>query len=588
MFESTFMAAFWRVFRSQPCRAMDALVLYLSGRKVRARNRLRMALAQQPDAYLYWVQRIEKAAEAARNAGTEVARWSWQELFSVVVCQQDGEGQGWLEACVGNLDAQIYTNWELLVVRTVGGSEITTSDTRVRIIDRPSRTSGEALKAAAEQARGVYLLPVPQGAKLPPMSLFRYAEALQTDGADLLFGDHDELNADGSRNRPWFKPRWNEELALAQDYVSQAMIVRTSAARVADFASARGSAASYALALSVGCRKGAVVRHIPHVQAHLSASVGHADQAERLDAVEAQLAGTGASVSRGAHGTTRVDWPLPRPLPLVSIIVPTRDRVDLLRACLSSIDAATSYQRFEIIVVDNGSEHADSLTYLSELDQRCDVRVIRDERPYNYAQLNNFAATEAKGEYLCLLNNDTEVIESEWLTALMRQATRDHVGAVGARLVYEDDSIQHAGVAIGIGGAAGHVHRFQKREAEGYFARSHAAHYVSAVTAACLVVEKRKFLGVGGFDEQHFAVAFNDVDLCLKLKRAGWCNVYTPHATLIHYESKSRGKDFSPQHIERYRRELSTLQERWGTRDYLDPLHHIHLDPTTETYLIRL
>jgi O-antigen biosynthesis protein len=589
MLGSTFTAAFWRVFRSHPRRATEALLLHLAGRRVRARNRLRITLAQQPDAYAHWIEWIEKADEASQQAEAEIARWAWRPLFSVVIYPQDREWQTWLEACVDCLDAQVYTNWELLVVRGAGGPEIDIGDSRVRIIDLPESANDGGLRAAAEQARGEYLLPLAHGAKLPPTSLFRYAEALQVECADLLYGDHDELGGDGSRKRPWFKPSWNEELALAQDYVSQAMAVRASAARDAGFcASTGGSAASYALALSIGCRKGAVVRHIPYVQAHLSRHLGTVGQAERLNVVKAQLSGTAASVSTGAHGTIRIDWPLPDPRPLVSIIVPTRDRVDLLRACLSSVDALTSYRNFEVIVVDNGSERADTLAYLSELIQFAGVRLIRDERPYNYAQLNNLAVSQAEGEYICLLNNDTEVIGSDWLTAMMRQAVRPHVGAVGARLLYDDGSIQHAGVAIGIGQAAAHAHRFQNREAPGYFARTHAAHYVSAVTAACLVVKKSKFLAVGGLDEQNFAVAFNDVDLCLKLQRAGWRNVYTPHATLMHHESKSRGKDFSPAHIDRYRRELGMLQERWGTRDYVDPLHHVHLDRASETFLIRL
>ena len=211
---------------------------------------------------------------------------------------------------------------------------------------------------------------------------------------------------------------------------------------------------------------------------------------------------------------------------------------------------------------------------------------MKDDRPYNYAQLNNFAATEARGEYLCLLNNDTEVIDPHWLSELIRQATRPHIGAAGAMLLYNDRSIQHAGVVVGLKQAAGHAHRFLRPGKPGYFRYPHVPHYVSAVTAACLVVERRKFDAVGGLDEQHLAIAFNDVDLCLKLQQAGWHNVYVPQAVMIHHESKSRGRDVAPRHVERYRRELAILQQRWATRDYADPLHHPHLDRNNEEFTI--
>ncbi|MFL5240428.1 MAG: glycosyl transferase, partial [Rhizomicrobium sp.] len=216
------------------------------------------------------------------------------------------------------------------------------------------------------------------------------------------------------------------------------------------------------------------------------------------------------------------------------------------------------------------------------------IRVLAYPGPYNFSAINNAAALAARGAYLCLLNNDTEVVNAEWLTELMRYAVRDEVGAAGAKLLYEDGTIQHAGVVVGIGGAAGHAHRFLPATEPGYFRQPHVAQYVSAVTAACLVVEKKKFEAVGGLDEVALAVAFNDVDFCLKLEKAGWRNVYVPHAVLLHHESKSRGDDISPLNIDRYRRELRTLQERWGTTTYDDPLHNPNLDRYSETYVLNL
>jgi GT2 family glycosyltransferase len=580
-----FYRAFWPVFRSQPQRALGALYWYVTGRKVRARNRLRIARAQGPDAYQLWIRNTERAEEAVADAASAMAGWACRPTFSVLVYQ----GHEALNALLSQLKAQVYQNWEVIVVPRPGAPALAFDRAApVRLAERPSTDEGAALRIAIAMARGDYLLPLPDGASLPSTALARYAEALQGEPAvDLVFGDHDTLDGQGLRCRPWFKPDWNPELALAQDYLSQAFVVSAKAAReVGD--SLIGEAAAYALALATGNRKGAIVSHVAHVQAHFPEDSRRATAEDRATVVRAHLGTSDAKISVAAHDTVRVDWPLPDRLPLVSIIVPTRDRIDLLSACLSSLDARTSYRPFEVIVVDNGSERADSLDYLRKIAERENYRVIRDQRPYNYSQLNNLAVAQARGEYLCLLNNDTEVIEGDWLSAMMRQAVRGHVGAVGARLLYDDGSLQHAGITVGLGEAAGHAHRFQPREAAGYFARSHAAHYVSAVTAACLVVEKSKFLAVDGLDERDFAVAFNDVDLCLKLQQAGWRNVYTPHATLLHHESKSRGKDVSPQHIDRYRSELGALQQRWGTRHYADPLHNAHLDRASETYLIRL
>jgi O-antigen biosynthesis protein len=273
---------------------------------------------------------------------------------------------------------------------------------------------------------------------------------------------------------------------------------------------------------------------------------------------------------------------------LVSIIVPTRDQVKLLRSCITSVLTGTHYHPYELIIVDNGSVEPETHAYFQQVGRNPAVRILQYDAPYNFSAINNFAVKHAKGSYICLLNNDTEVLDDQWLTELMRQATRPEVGAVGAKLLYADGSIQHAGVVIGLGEAAGHAHRYLRGNKPGYFHRPHVTHYVSAVTAACLLVSKEKFDAVGGLDADGLQIAFNDVDFCLKLERAGWQNIYTPMAKLVHHESKSRGKDISPEHITRYMGELAILQQRWGTINYNDPLHHPNLDRYHETYVIRL
>ncbi|WP_174298216.1 glycosyltransferase family 2 protein, partial [Sphingomonas bacterium] len=296
----------------------------------------------------------------------------------------------------------------------------------------------------------------------------------------------------------------------------------------------------------------------------------------------------GATASAGPFGTVTVRWPAPDPAPPVTILVPTRDHPELLRACVGSVLEHTRYGNYTLVIIDNGSVEPETHAYLDGIAADPRVAVLPCPMPYNYSAINNFAVRHARDGYLCFLNNDTQVTAGDWLGEMMRYAVRPAIGAVGAKLLYEDGSIQHAGVVMGLGNAAGHAHRGLRAGDPGYFAQAHAAHYASAVTGACLVVEKAKFDAVGGFDAEGLQIAYNDVDLCLKLGRAGWRNVYAPQATLFHLESKSRGADLSSAHIDRYMRELEVLQTRWGTTTVVDPMHHPGLDRASETYRFRL
>jgi GT2 family glycosyltransferase len=277
-------------------------------------------------------------------------------------------------------------------------------------------------------------------------------------------------------------------------------------------------------------------------------------------------------------------WPLPENDPLVSIVIPTRDKVELLRACVESILAHTAYRNFEIIIVDNRSIEAETAVYLAQIASNDRITILTHDEEYNYSAINNRAVAVCGGEFICLLNNDTEIISEGWLGTLLRHASCEHVGAVGAKLLYGDGSIQHAGVVMGLGGAAGHAHRGLPNDQPGYFGQPHVARGASAVTAACLLVGRAKFNAIGGLDEHNLMIAFNDVDMCLKLNMAGWRTIYAPQATLFHHESRSRGQDLAPEHIDRYMRELAVLQGRWRTQEFVDPMHHPGLDRTGEQY----
>lgn len=585
--------AWIRTLFRHPGQALAALFWYATGKRQRARNRLRLLTASSAQSYQTWITHHERQGEVMAGALRAIAGWPTRPRITVLLYQEEGAPSALFERCINALSRQIYQDWELVLIQSYEAQPPLTIGVP-RLVLAPSRATNHAQAAmvGAGAATGDFILPLPIHAQLAPTALYHLAEVLQDEpGATVLYGDHDHLGRMGRRIRPWFKPRWNREMLLAQDYISQICLIRADAFRAAlPLPPAVAEAACYAVLLAVTVQPEAQVVHVPRILAHLALDKAQDAEAQstRATALARAIAQEGATILPGPYGTLRVDWPLPDALPMVSIIIPTRDRVALLRTCVLSVLGATRYPDYEIIIVDNGSREQKTADYLATIAKNPRVRVIRDDGPFNYSALNNAAVRVARGDVLCLLNNDIEVLDDQWLTALVRQATRPDIGAAGAKLLYADHRIQHAGVIVGLHDAAGHAHRFQRNADAGYFAQAHIARYVTAVTGACLVVERRKFDAVGGLDEEAFAVAFNDVDLCLKLNEAGWHNVYVPQAVLIHHESQSRKRDTAPDQIERYRGELAALQKRWHTASYRDPLHHPSLDRASETYVIRL
>jgi GT2 family glycosyltransferase len=279
----------------------------------------------------------------------------------------------------------------------------------------------------------------------------------------------------------------------------------------------------------------------------------------------------------GSLAGYRVTYQLPEHRPLVSLIIPTRNGFHLIKTCIDSIEDKTSYRNFEILVVDNGSDDPEVLDYFSEIQKKPNVEIIRDDRPFNFARLNNLAVTQAEGELVGLINNDIEVIEPDWLSEMVGLATRDGVGAVGAKLLYTDGKIQHGGVVLGVGGVAGHAFKHYPGDYPGYFSRARLTSSFSAVTAACLVIRKETYLQAGGLDEKNLAIAFNDIDFCLRVRELGLRNVWTPHALLYHHESASRGYEDTPEKQERFAKEVRFMQKRWGRKLLDDPAYSPNL-----------
>lgn len=550
----TFWKHFLKLVWRRPLSAMSALYWHVTRRRVRARNRLREASGDLPFVYAAWIKANEDDANTAATCAHMLQDGGWLPRFQVVLQLSRDLSDAQCRATEASLNDQLYPHW--------------------------SQAEGLGFPETID-ANADFVVPLQVGDRLSSAALFRFAEAARSQpDASILYGDEDVLEAAG-RRRPWFKPRWNEELFYALDYLSGSAAIRTPLARKIMRKSPPRDISSF-MFRSVEAAMGSIT-HVPHIVRH--ANPTKLQEGDRIALVEQQLAARGASSAAGPFGTVKVQWPLPRRLPLVSVIIATRDKVDLLRPCVESVLELTDYPNFEVVIVDNGSVEKPTLTFLAEIDRHPKVRVLPFAQPFNFSAINNFAVQHARGSFLCLLNNDTEVIGRAWLTEMMRYAVRPEIGAVGAKLLYDDGSIQHAGIVIGIGAAAGHAHRFLPAERPGYFRLAHVAHYVSAVTAACLVIDRSKFEAVDGFDEE-FAVAFNDVDFCLKVEAAGWRNVYVPHAVLLHHESKSRGKDHAPENVERFRRELAMLKKRWNTEDYNDPVLNPNLSAHSESFVI--
>ncbi len=422
--------------------------------------------------------------------------------------------------------------------------------------------------AAAAQA-GWWLL-LREGEVLAAHAVARLRSAAQAPDVSVIYADEDAYGPFGLRFRPWLKPGFDPDLLLTQNLFGYAVAYRATAL------TAHGSSGhALALAQTAPCLRGGAtgVDHVADIL--LSRPLHTAAPWRELDpvAVQAALAadGRGATLAPGLHGLPRVVWPQPQPAPLVSVIIPTRDRLDLLGPCVEDVLNRTEYPAIEVLIADNDSRDPTTLAQFKAWQQDPRVRILPCPGAFNYSRINNQAVGAAGGEMVLLLNNDTAVLNPNWLEEMVALAARPEVGAVGARLLYPNGRVQHAGVALGFVGVAGHDLAFRAGDDPGPEDALCHTRSISAVTAACLLVRRSLFLAVGGLDETALRVAYNDVDLCLRIREAGFRNLITPHACLLHKESASRGADMAPEHRARWQAECAVMQDRWGPLLREDP-----------------
>lgn len=433
------------------------------------------------------------------------------------------------------------------------------------------------------------ILPLPAGDRLAPLALEHLSALLDDGSAAWAYADCDRDGSQGERSLPWLKPVWDIDLFIGADIFTPGAIYGASilkqalallAARGADMSINWHDLTSGIALATQSC--GARVAHLPRVLYHRAASApASPEQAQqsthRLQAVEwlcEQLA-PGATVSQIADypALFRVRWPLPSQIPRVSLIVPTRDQYKLLHTCIEGLLNGTDYPNLEIIVVDNQSSDPQALNYLAELSTR-GIKVVAHPYPFNYSTINNRAVSVATGELIGLVNNDIEIIDADWLTEMVRQMLRPGVGAVGAKLLWPNRMVQHGGVVFGINGLAAHTGNNLDQQDAGYLGTNQLTRRQSAVTAACLLLKKSVFDSVGGLNEREFPVAFNDVDLCLKIQKLGLHMIWSAFAVLTHAESASRGKDLSAQKQARSMREQHHFRTRWSNVEVADRYYH--------------
>ena len=575
-----------------------------SGLRGVVRHALRPRPASQPEAggYAEWVRRHDTLDTTDCTAiALRIAAMRERPTISVVVPLYDTP-EDLLRRCIDSVLAQLWPHWELCLVDDASPAphvrrvceEYARRDRRIRFLRRPGNGHiAAASNSALGLATGEFIALLDHDDELAPHALYMVAEALdRRPDLDLIFSDEDKIDVHGTRYDPWFKSDWNPDLMLSQNAVVHlAVFRRRLVEQVGGFRGGFDGSQDYDLTLRIAERTNPDrIHHIPFILYHWRAiagsvalAVGEKDYPYEAAAraIQEHLDRTGraaARVERQEHpGYYRVRWPLPVDPPRVAVIIPTRDKVALLRVAVGSVLERTDYPALELIVVDNGSAEPETLQYLREIAQDRRVRVLHYDRPYSFAALNNWAVAQTDAPLVGFLNNDVEVITPGWLSEMAAQALRPEVGAVGCKLYYPDGTIQHAGVVVGIGGLAGHPHLGLPRGAAGYFGRAACAQRFSAVTAACLVMRRNVFLRAGGFNERDFAIAFNDVDLGLRLNRAGLAVVFTPHAELFHHESASLGPVTDERRRRQFEEECTNLRRCWPEAVAQDPFYNPNL-----------
>jgi glycosyltransferase involved in cell wall biosynthesis/GT2 family glycosyltransferase len=551
--------------------------------------------------YERWLAAFDNAGPNNRsNLRRRARQLQRQPLISVLLPVYNPNLQ-LLEAAINSVRNQVYEQWELCVADDASTDpdvhpyleQVGRGDPRIKLIFRDeNRHISACSNSALGLATGEWCALLDQDDALSEKAIaFVALEIARHPNAGLIYSDEDKIDNEGKRSNPFFKTDWNPELFLGQNYINHLGVYRTSLLReIGGFREGYEGSQDYDLALRcLEKLRPEQVRHVPRILYHwrmIAGSLAAVVDAKPYAKEAARRAIGDHLLRQGIPGQVvacpenieshRVIYDVDKPEPLVSIVIPTRDLVQLLEQCVRSLRERTDYGQIEIVIVDNDSTEKATHEYFRELESKQIARVVPAPGPFSFSRLINCGAEAARGELLAFLNNDTEASESGWLREMVSHAVRPEVGAVGARLWYPDGTLQHGGTILGLGGVAGHAYHRIPRGHPGYFNRAFLQGNYSAVTAACMVLRKKVFVDLGGFDESNLEIDFNDVDFCLRLRKRGLQIVWTPYANLIHHESVSRGHHLSPEALSQFLREARYMQQKWTADLLCDPFYSLN------------
>ena len=516
------------------------------------------------------------------NNHIEIKKFSYNPLLSVIIPVYNVKRE-YLVECLESILKQSYPNFEIILIDD-NSSNIETLNTlkeyenNSKIKIKYRKTNGMISVASNDGiklAKGEFLVLVDNDDKLDQNAFYYLVEALNKDKTlDFIYTDEDKMDIHGKYFEPHFKPDYSPDTLMGMNYICHLSCLRTSLVReVGGFRKEYDGSQDYDLFLRI-LDKTKKIYHVPRILYHWretpsSTSLALGNKSYAYIAGKKALEDTlkrrnikGEVLDNPTSSTYLIKYKHDNPK--VSIIIPMKDKVNLTKVCIDSLYNKNTYQNFEIIIVDNNSTEEETLNYFNALKKEHDnVKILTIKEEFNYSRLNNLAIKETTGDYILLLNNDTEVLDKDFLDYMVGYASRDHVGCVGLKLLYKDLKVQHAGVVLGYGGVAGHIFVTASNKDIGIFNRLSMPYDYSAVTAACLLVKKSKYLEVDGFDE-NLKVALNDVDFNLKMLKKGYYNVCLNNISLLHYESKSRGYEVTKEQIERFQKEQDYMKKKWG------------------------
>lgn len=512
-----------------------------------------------------------------------------------------------LQKAIKSVEEQLYENWELCIVDDASSSEETINylktirhpRIRIRYLDNNRNISG-ATNEAIRFAKGEYLAFVDNDDELTPDAVFEMVAAVNETDADLIYSDEDFIDFEGNYCDPHFKPDFSPDLLLSHNYITHFVMVKKQLAEDTGLLDSRFDGAQdheFLLRISESAE---TIHHIQKVLYHWrrsETSTSFSPDAKPGALISARMA-LKSTLERRKLDAEVVDEKEPfffrvkrriKETPLVSIVIPFRDKPDLLDTCVNSILDHSTWENYEIVAVSNNSRSSETFGLIHRLEEKSShFHCVEFNEEFNFSRVVNYGVSQSRGEYLIILNNDIEIISWDWIEAMLEHAQRDEVGVVGAKLLYPNNTIQHAGIVVGLGGYAGHSHKLTRANSPGYFNLLQSIHNVSAVTGACMMISRKKFDDINGFDEENFKIAYNDVDFCLRLREQGLLNVFTPYAELYHHESISRGYEDTEEKQQRFSGEKKRLRERHaGIFEQGDPYYNPNLTHDREDYSIR-